>query len=203
MYQHNQQSGRVSPLPYLPSPNHNARPSDSHIEVLVIHAISLPPQCYDGDYIEALFTNRLDCTVHPAFVDLQGLTVSAHFYIRRNGRVTQFVPTHRRAWHAGKSEFQPSPTVAPRRDVNDFSIGIELEGCDAHAFMPVQYRRLIALSTCLLRAFPAMAARRENIVGHSAIAAGRKTDPGPHFDWDYYLASLPLGVAAVKPKFQV
>ena len=154
-------------------------PEHMGIDVLVIHAISLPPNCYGGTFIEDLFTNRLDPKAHSYFADIAHLRVSAHFLIHRSGRLTQFVPTGKRAWHAGVSNFRG------REQVNDFSIGIELEGCDDDPFEDAQYHTLVDLTQCLVMAYPSIT--RDCIVGHSDIAPGRKTDPGPHFDWDRYL----------------
>ncbi|MGI9311394.1 MAG: 1,6-anhydro-N-acetylmuramyl-L-alanine amidase AmpD, partial [bacterium] len=163
-------TGRVSPARFTPSPNCDSRPDDARIEVLVIHAISLPPGRYGGDAIERLFTNRLDDAdddAHPCFAALRELRVSAHFLIRRDGELVQFVPTHLRAWHAGESSYRG------RARVNDFSLGVELEGCDEDTFEPPQYRELARLARCLLAHCPALSPQR--IVGHSDIAPGRKT----------------------------
>jgi AmpD protein len=142
------------------------------IRLLVIHAISLPPGEFGGDGVERLFTNRLDPGAHPYYRDIHALKVSAHFFIRRDGRVIQFVPTARRAWHAGAS------TWRGRERCNDFSLGIELEGCDDQPFTSIQYIRLARLIRVLRRNFVF-----EDVVGHSDIAPDRKTDPGPCFDW--------------------
>jgi AmpD protein len=166
----------------LPSPHCDARPAGTAIDLLVIHAISLPAGEYGGDDVAALFLGRLDCTGRADYADLADLRVSAHFLIRRDGQVQQFVPVHRRAWHAGVSRF------AGRERCNDFSVGIELEGGDHDPFTPAQYAALAALTRALRAACPAI--RAENIVGHSDIAPGRKTDPGPHFDWAVYRAAL-------------
>ncbi len=161
------------------SPNYDARPSQVAINLLVIHNISLPPGEYGGDYIEALFTNQLDCKAHPYFAQLEGLRVSAHFLIRRDGSATQFVSTHDRAWHAGMSTFDD------HEKCNDFSIGIELEGDDHTPFCDVQYRTLVALTKALIVAHPLA-----HVTGHEHIAPGRKTDPGPQFDWDRYRSEM-------------
>jgi AmpD protein len=166
----------------MPSPHCDERPAGTAIELLVIHAISLPAGEYGGPDVAALFCGTLDCTRRADYADLTGLRVSAHFFIRRDGQITQFVPVHRRAWHAGVSRF------AGRERCNDFSIGIELEGCDDDAFTTAQYATLSALTRALRAAYPAIHA--EAIVGHSEIAPGRKTDPGPHFDWARYRAAL-------------
>ena len=175
-------SGLVTPARFVPSPNFDDRPENTTVEVLIIHAISLPPNCYGDHYIEDLFTNALDPNQHPYFVDICSLRVSAHFLIDRLGQLTQFVPTTKRAWHAGVSSFQG------RTQVNDFSIGIELEGCDDDVFEDIQYDCLSKLSRGLMSGYPALSPK--TIVGHSDIAPGRKTDPGPHFDWPRYLSSL-------------
>jgi N-acetyl-anhydromuramoyl-L-alanine amidase len=168
-------SGLVAGAQQCRSPNYDERPGGSDIELLVIHNISLPPGRFGGRYIDALFTNSLDCEAHPYFDGLRGLCVSAHLLIRREGELVQFVPLHKRAWHAGVSSFQG------RERCNDFSIGIELEGCDEEPFTELQYRRLLPLCRALIATYPKLGVGR--IVGHSDIAPGRKTDPGPHFDW--------------------
>ena len=156
----------------LPSPNCDARPEGMAIELIVIHNISLPPGVFDGDAVIDLFTNRLDWDAHPYFRAIRGLRVSAHFFIRRDGSLIQFVPCMLRAWHAGASNWQG------RERCNDFSIGIELEGSDELPFTDAQYATLIPLVKQLKQAYPIGA-----VAGHSDIAPGRKTDPGPHFDW--------------------
>jgi AmpD protein len=158
------------------SPNHDERPPGSEPELIVVHCISLPPGEFGGPYIEHLFTNRLDPDAHPYFDEIRGLEVSAHVLIRRDGEVVQFVPFHRRAWHAGQS------CHAGRERCNDFSVGIELEGTDDGEFEPAQYERLVALVGALGAAYPRLAGAP--LVGHSDIAPGRKTDPGPGFDWE-------------------
>jgi AmpD protein len=152
------------------------------VDALVIHAISLPAGEYGGVDVESLFRGTLDCTRRADYESLTGLRVSAHFFIRRDGRIVQFVPVHRRAWHAGVSR------LGGRERCNDFSVGVELEGCDDDAFTDAQYAALAALTRALRAAFPAI--RAETIVGHSEIAPDRKTDPGPHFDWARYRADL-------------
>ena len=150
-------------------------------ELVVIHGISLPPGQYGGPEIEALFTNKLDPDAHPYFADISGLEVSAHFLVRRTGEVVQFVSTDVRAWHAGTSCWQG------REQCNDFSIGIELEGCDEEAYTDSQYDALNQLLAVLTKQYPDI--RHDAIVGHSDIAPGRKTDPGPAFDWSRVVAS--------------
>ena len=144
-------------------------------ELLVIHGISLPPREFGGPWIDALFSNRLPAEPHPFFAELQGVRVSSHFLIRRTGELVQYVACSQRAWHAGLSSYQG------RSRCNDFSIGIELEGCDDLPYSDAQYWQLSALIQQLLRAYPSLSA--EHLVGHSDIAPGRKTDPGPAFDW--------------------
>lgn len=160
---------------HIPSPNFDARVSDTRVDLLVIHNISLPPGEFGGPYISDLFTNRLDCDAHPYFDQLRSLRVSAHFLIRRNGEVIQFVSANDRAWHAGVSNF------CGRERCNDFSIGIELEGTDFHAFETMQYNTLASLTLALMRRYPLA-----HVMGHEHIAPGRKTDPGPFFDWGLY-----------------
>lgn len=157
---------------FVPSPNCDERPPEASIDLIVIHAISLPPGEFGGDAIERLFTNRLDPTAHPYYAGIQGLRVSAHFLIRRDGTTIQYVPCHMRAWHAGVSSWRG------RERCNDFSIGIELEGCDELPFEDAQYDALTRLLDKLKRSYPHV-----EIVGHADIAPGRKTDPGPCFDW--------------------
>ena len=165
-----------------PSPNRDSRPEGTAVELLVIHNISLPPGEFGGTAIVELFGNCLDCTRHPFYADLVDLHVSAHFLVDRRGRITQFVSCAERAWHAGASCFEG------RARCNDFSIGVELEGTDQVPFEDAQYLALARLTDALRDAYPLRAVR-----GHSDIAPGRKTDPGPHFDWRRYaaLAALP------------
>jgi AmpD protein len=165
-----------------PSPNQDPRPPGMRPDLLVIHNISLPPGEYGGPWIEDLFLNRLDPDAHPYFAEIAALKVSAHLLIRRDGELIQFVPFDQRAWHAGASCHQG------RAACNDFSIGIELEGSDDEPFSDIQYRRLAAVTRVLLNAYPEI--NSERIVGHSDIAPGRKTDPGPHFEWARYQREL-------------
>jgi AmpD protein len=158
------------------SPNHEPRPPGTEISLLVIHGISLPPGKFGGPYIDALFGNTLDPSAHPFFAQLAGVRVSAHLLIRRDGETVQYVPFSRRAWHAGVSRFQG------RERCNDFSIGIELEGTDDFPYSAAQYHRLAEIIGILRQHWPAISPSR--IVGHSDIAPGRKTDPGPSFDWE-------------------
>lgn len=166
------------------SPNRDARPDPEDIDLLVIHAISLPPDRFGGPWIDALFSNTLDPDAHPYFATIHQLRVSAHLCIFRDGSVTQYVPFRERAWHAGVSQWQG------RERCNDFSIGIELEGGDSRPFTSKQYARLLRVTRALLAHYPRLAPQR--IVGHSDIAPGRKTDPGPRFDWERYRRGLSL-----------
>jgi AmpD protein len=161
------------------SPNQDERPPGSEITLVVLHSISLPPGEYGGDAIERLFTNRLDPDAHPYFREIHGMRVSAHFLIRRDGEVVQFVPVERRAWHAGVSSWRG------RSRCNDFSVGIELEGTEDASFAEPQYRALVTLLQTLSISVPIKA-----VAAHSEIAPGRKTDPGPRFDWDRLLLDL-------------
>lgn len=154
------------------SPNRDERPDGAAISLVVVHGISLPPGEFGGDGIVRLFTNRLDPDAHPYFATLSHLRVSAHFLIRRDGELIQFVSCLDRAWHAGVSAWKGHERC------NDFSIGIELEGTDAIPYGPPQYTMLGRLIRALKRAY-----RIEDVVGHSDVAPGRKTDPGPAFDW--------------------
>ena len=156
----------------VPSPNLDARPVDTQIELVVIHNISLPPGCYGGGHIARLFSNTLDPAADPYFAEIAAICVSAHVLIERDGAVTQFVSFADRAWHAGASVFDGRPRC------NDFSVGIELEGTDFEPFTDVQYRMLNTLLAALRTAYPIKALR-----GHSDISPDRKTDPGPFFDW--------------------
>ena len=175
-------AGRVGGARWVPSPNFNERPAGEAVDLLVIHNISLPPAVFGGDYIEQFFQNRLDPAAHPYFTEIANLQVSAHLLIRRCGEVVQFVNLDQRAWHAGVSCFDG------RDACNDFSIGIELEGTDQHPFSDAQYESLAAVTRAICRAYPCISAQR--ITGHSDIAPGRKTDPGPCFDWQRFKADL-------------
>ena len=154
---------------------HNGR---EDISLLVIHNISLPPNEFGGPYIDQLFGGCLNPDDHPFFKEIAGIRVSSHLLVRRDGEVVQYVPLHKRAWHAGVSSFDG------REKCNDFSIGIELEGADDIPYENVQYQVLVQLTRLLLKAYPDITPER--ITGHSDIAPGRKTDPGPAFDWKYY-----------------
>lgn len=172
-------AGWLSGVSRIASTNCDARPHGSRVELLVIHNISLPPGVFGGRAIAQLFTNTLDCAAHPYYAQLKGVRVSAHFLIRRDGSITQFVPCTKRAWHAGASSWQE------RGACNDFSLGVELEGSDDVAFDDRQYAALIRLTRLLRRNYPL-----RGVAGHSDIAPERKTDPGPHFDWVRYLAAV-------------
>jgi len=165
-------SGLLRGARQLPSPNCDDRPAGATTTLLVVHSISLPPGEFGGEAIERLFTNRLDPAAHPAFGALQGLRVSAHFLVRRDGELLQFVPVHRRAWHAGVSRWRG------RARCNDFSVGVELEGTPQHAFEDPQYAQLARLVRALRSALPL-----REIAAHSDVAPGRKPDPGGRFDW--------------------
>jgi len=169
----------VKPDRTVDSPNQDERPPDTEVTLLVLHSISLPPGEYGGDAIERLFTNRLDPAAHPYFAEVAALRVSSHFLIRRDGELLQFVPVGRRAWHAGVSSWRG------RERCNDFSIGVELEGADDGPFTDEQYARLARLVADLRRALPL-----RDLAAHSDVAPGRKTDPGPGFDWPRLLKQL-------------
>ena len=172
----NKKTGLLEGAEYIPSPNADDRPAHQPVELVVVHNISLPPGEFGGPYISQLFTNRLDAAAHPYFADICELRVSSHTLIRRDGSILQYVPFHQRAWHAGQSNY------CGRERCNDFSVGIELEGTDELAYEDVQYERLAAMISALREAYPTIA--KEAITGHCDIAPGRKTDPGPAFDWD-------------------
>ncbi len=171
-----------------PSPNHDQRPPDTEIQLLVIHNISLPPDQFGGPWIKDLFLNQLDPKQHPFFQDIAHIMVSAHLLIRRDGELIQFVPLERRAWHAGVSCFQGQTCC------NDFSIGIELEGSDNTKFTDIQYATLVEATHSIQSLYPAI--NKEHIVGHSDIAPGRKTDPGSHFYWSKYRRLLDVKATA-------
>lgn len=157
---------------HIASPNCDERAENEAIRLIIIHNISLPPGIFSGDAVIELFTNRLDWDADPYYAAIRGMQVSSHFFIRRDGSLIQFVPCHMRAWHAGASNW------CGRERCNDFSLGIELEGSDDLPFTDAQYARLNPLLTTLVQTYPI-----EAIVGHSDVAPGRKTDPGPSFDW--------------------
>lgn len=168
-------AGWVSTARHVPSPNCEPRPPGVAPELVVIHNISLPPGEFGGPAIEQLFTNTLDWDAHPYYQSIRGLRVSAHFLLRRDGELLQFVSTDERAWHAGVSSWQG------RDNCNDYSIGVELEGTDTDAYTEAQYRGLQGLIQLLRRHYPGIGPR--GLAGHADVAPGRKTDPGPAFDW--------------------
>jgi AmpD protein len=163
----------------LDSPNFGPRPAQARVDLVVVHSISLPPGQYGGDEVQALFTNTLDWTAHPYFGQIEGLQVSSHFYVRRDGQLWQFVSCDDRAWHAGASSWRG------RGNCNDDSVGIELEGLEGDAFEPAQYEALAALCAALAQRYPV-----RHVAGHEHVAPGRKQDPGPGFDWPRLQRSL-------------
>lgn len=165
-----------------PSPNFNLRPDNSEIDLLIIHNISLPPGEFGGGHVQQFFQNKLDVCRHPYFETIAELKVSAHLFIERDGKVTQFVPFTARAWHAGNSCF------ADVADCNNYSIGVELEGTDEMPYTDAQYLELAKVSRQLLQTYPKLTPER--ITGHADVSPGRKTDPGPAFDWQRYRISL-------------
>jgi AmpD protein len=173
----------------VPSPNHGPRPAGVAIDLVVVHSISLPPGVYGGDAIERLFTNTLDPQAHPSFAVLRGLEVSAHFLVRRDGELLQFVAVERRAWHAGVSSWRGRPGC------NDYSVGIELEGLEGETFEPAQYACLARLIGQLAQRWPIA-----EVTGHEHVAPGRKADPGARFDWTALVAALPSRRVAVVPQ---
>lgn len=172
--------GWLEGIQRIPSPNWDERPAGEATSLLVVHNISLPPGEFGGPGVAELFTNRLDPAAHPYYRSIHGQRVSAHFFVRRDGALIQFVPCSKRAWHAGASSWKGRPRC------NDFSIGVELEGTDDLPYTDLQYERLAALIVCLRRAYPDLV----DLAGHADIAPGRKTDPGPHFDWERLRSSF-------------
>jgi AmpD protein len=173
---------RLQDINFLESPNFNDRPIDEDISLLVIHSISLPPKKYNTDHIERFFLNELDFSSHNFYKNIDGMKVSAHVLIKRNGEVIQFVPFDKRAWHAGVSSYKG------KNDCNNFSIGIELEGSDDDIFEDIQYEKLSVITSLLITEYDLIT--KDNIKGHSDIAPERKTDPGVLFDWDRYLTNV-------------
>jgi AmpD protein len=169
------ENGVIDGVRQVASPNCDARPAGVEPDLIVVHGISLPPGEFGGPWIERLFTNTLPSDAHPYFAAIEGLQVSSHVVIARDGALTQYVNLTERAWHAGESSYRG------REKCNDFSVGIELEGTDEVPYDAVQYRKLVDLIAALRKAFPKLSPER--LVGHSDIAPGRKTDPGPAFDW--------------------
>jgi len=173
----NNKSGLLSGAQQIPSKNFDARPDEQKISLIVIHNISLPPGEFGGPYISQLFTNQLNPGEHPYFADIHQLKVSSHLLIRRTGEIIQYVPLHKRAWHAGASNY------CGTENCNDFSIGIELEGTDDTPFEEIQYTTLAKCILSLQQSYPSLP--KDAITGHSNIAPGRKTDPGPAFNWNH------------------
>jgi AmpD protein len=166
----------------IPSPNSDDRPSEKDISLLVLHCISLPPGQFGGDYIKDFFCNELNSKEHAYFNEIDGLKVSAHVLIKRCGKIIQFVPFNKRAWHAGISEYKG------REKCNDFSIGIELEGTEIQEYTEEQYMALCAVTKSLVAHYPQLSLG--DIVGHCDIAPGRKSDPGESFDWGTFFSTL-------------
>ena len=169
------ESGLLRGARQIASPNYDSRPAGVEADLIVIHGISLPPGEFGGPWIDRLFTNSLPAEVHSYFGEVGSLRVSSHVVVARDGAVTQYVPFAERAWHAGKSNYQG------REACNDFSVGVELEGTDTLAYEPAQYGALAEVVAALCAAYPRLSPDR--LVGHSDISPGRKTDPGPAFDW--------------------
>lgn len=168
-------TGLIDPATLCPSPNQDARPPGAELSMVVLHGISLPPGQFGGSAIEAFFRNSLDHDAHPYFDEIRGLQVSSHLLIKRDGSVTQFVPFTQRAWHAGESCFRGQGRC------NDYSLGIELEGEDDTPYDDRQYETLPQVLHAIFKAYPAITARE--VAGHCDIAPGRKSDPGPAFNW--------------------
>ena len=173
------EEGLLAGVRFVASPNADERPGGELPSLIVIHGISLPPREFGSDAVERLFTNRLDCASHPYYTALAGLSVSTHLFVRRSGEVIQFVPCFRRAWHAGVSSWRG------RERCNDYSVGIELEGADELPYLEAQYQQTVRLIAALRHRYPI-----DDIVGHADISPGRKSDPGPAFDWTYLRARL-------------
>ncbi len=171
----NPTTGLLDECKQCSSPNKDARPENTAIDLIVVHSISLPPGVYGSEAIEHFFQNQLNKNQHPYFEEIHALKVSSHVLIKRTGQIVQFVPFHERAWHAGQSNYQG------RERCNDFSIGIELEGTDSDDFEDTQYLQLALLVSALQQTYPALTG---NITGHSDISPGRKKDPGTGFNWD-------------------
>lgn len=176
-------TGLVSPARRVESPNCDDRPDPGDISLVLVHGISLPPGEFGTGAVEALFTNTLDFDAHPYYAEIRGLEVSSHLLIARDGELTQFVPLTKRAWHAGASRFRG------RERLNDCAIGIELEGTDESPYTDEQYAVLTAAITAIMAAYPAIDAR--SVAAHSDVSPGRKTDPGPAFDWRRLYDGLP------------
>lgn len=175
-------NGIIDAARQLASPNCDRRPAGTTVSLLIVHGISLPPGKFGADYIDQLFTNTLASSEHPYFEEIKDLKVSAHCLIRRDGELVQYVSLNDRAWHAGESAW------CGVTGCNDFSIGIELEGCDDLDYEAAQYERLAVVANSIMKAYPDI--QKANIVGHSDVAPGRKTDPGPAFDWAKFRCML-------------
>jgi len=173
----NSQTGLLEPIVYRPSPHYDERPQGTLVDMVVVHSISLPAGEFGGSAVEEFFCGHLDTSSHPTFTSIAALKVSAHLFIRRMGEIIQFVPFNKRAWHAGESYFQG------KTHCNNFSIGIELEGTDNVPYASIQYTQLGKVINLLMQAYPGITLDR--ILGHVDIAPGRKTDPGPFFDWQH------------------
>jgi N-acetyl-anhydromuramoyl-L-alanine amidase len=185
-------SGLIQSVRQVASPNCDARPSGVEAELIVVHGISLPPGDFGGPWIDRLFTNSLPLDMHPYFAEIGGLRVSAHLVVARDGGLTQFVKFNDRAWHAGESRYNG------RAACNDFSIGIELEGVDTIPYEAAQYETLAAVVAALCDSYPRLSPDR--MVGHSDISPGRKTDPGPAFDWERARRSVNAACGAASPR---
>ena len=172
----------VARIPFLPSPHFNRRPEGASIDLIVLHAISLPPGIFDVSLVRDFFQGTLDVTMHRELADLAGLRVSSHFLVDRDGRIYQFVRCRDRAWHAGVSSWQGVDNC------NDYSIGIEMMGDEQLPFTAAQYREVARLCRCLMQCYPGIT--RDRIVGHQQVAPGRKWDPGRQWDWQRFRRSL-------------
>lgn len=175
-------AGLLEQAQFIPSPHHDERPPGMHVDMVVVHNISLPPGEFGGGNIERFFCGKLEAGAHPYFAEIARMRVSAHLLIKRNGGIIQFVPFDKRAWHAGESSFNGKTRC------NDFSIGIELEGTDVLPYEDVQYQQLAGIIRMLQTVYPHIT--HDRIVGHADIAPVRKTDPGPSFNWDYLKGML-------------
>lgn len=173
---------KIEDIAFLESPNFNDRPDPNNISLIVIHSISLPSRNYNNDNVESFFLNNLDISKNEYFKEISDLKVSSHLYIKRSGQIIQFVPFDKRAWHAGISNYKG------KEDCNDFSIGIELEGCDDDIYEEEQYKSLIQVTKALIEEYDLISKKR--IAGHSDIAPERKTDPGKYFEWNRYLDNV-------------
>lgn len=184
--------GVLEQAQYIESPNHNERADEQDMSLIVLHNISLPPGQFGGEWITKLFTNTLPKDTDPFFAEIYQLRVSSHLLIRRDGSIIQYVPFHKRAWHAGVSEY------LGRSACNDFSVGIELEGTDYEAFTAIQYKVLVDALQVLVKTYPTLTLN--HITGHEHIAPERKTDPGPFFDWEMIgqLCGVTLPARAIK-----